>query len=55
VHVPAEEIEAARTEFRAPFTEDRIAELIASAPELNTGQPDRLAALLRGGAGNSSC
>lgn len=47
-HAPAEEIEAARAEFRSLITEDRITEL-AAAPELTAGQRRRLAALLNGG------
>jgi hypothetical protein len=52
-HAPAEEIEQVRMEFRGLFAEDRITALIASAPELSTGQRDRLAELLRGGAAGS--
>jgi hypothetical protein len=45
-HAPEEEIKAARAEFRGIFTESRIVELIASAPELTAEQRVRLAGLL---------
>jgi hypothetical protein len=54
VHAPAEEIEQARREFRGLFTEDRITALIASPPELSTGQRERLAALLGNGTATSA-
>jgi hypothetical protein len=47
-HAPAEQIEQARAKFRALFTEAKIEQLIASAPELSTGQRDRLKGLLGG-------
>jgi len=48
-HAPQEEIERAREQFRAMFSEHRIAELISSAPELTDGQRVRLAGLLKNG------
>jgi hypothetical protein len=45
---PAEEIEQARADFRALFAEEKIEELIKSAPELSAAQRSRLAGLLDG-------
>lgn len=44
------EFEAADLAFRQITTEERIAELLASAPPLTDAQRDRLAPLLRGAA-----
>lgn len=40
-------VEAARLNYRRQATEERIAELVATAPPLTAEQADRLAALLR--------
>jgi hypothetical protein len=45
-HAPQEQIDQARAEFRALVTEDKIARLIAQAPELSREQRARLAGLL---------